>query len=53
MADSPACVQQFGTLVADMDGQTKVLVRLQKIDNLLTEVVDVDNDFGESCRFKF
>ena len=51
--DAPSCIEQLFAFVADVDGQSEMLVGLQETDNLFSKVVDVDDDFGESRGFQF
>ena len=51
--DTAPCVQQHVTFIADMNGQSEILVNFQKIDNLFSEMVNVDDQFGKSRFFQF
>ena len=47
MEDAASGVEEFTTFVADVDVETEVLLGSEEVDDLLTEVVDVDGDVGE------
>ena len=51
--DASSCIEQLFPFVTDVDGQPEMLVGLQESDYLFSEVVDVDDDFGESRSFQF
>lgn len=51
--DSASRIEQAVTFVTDMDGQSEILVCPKKIKDLFTEMMNVDHQFVESCRFQF
>ena len=52
LSDTASCIEQSVTFIADMNGQSKILVSFQKIDNLFSEMVNVDDQLGKSYFFQ-
>ena len=52
VAENVRSLEQEVTLVADANVETEVVVRLQVVDNLLSEMVDVHDDTFEASRFQ-
>ena len=42
LQDAATCIEQLITLVADVDIQTKVIVLLQEVNDLLTKMMNID-----------
>ena len=49
LEDAATRIQQLIALVADVDVYAEVIVSLQEINDLLSEMVDVDGDIVEAC----
>lgn len=48
LQDASARVEQFAPFVADTDPHTEIIVRLQEVEYLFSEVMDIDDDVVES-----
>lgn len=51
--DASACVEQLVALIADVQSHAEILAGFQEGGDLLPEVVDVDDQFGEPGFFQF
>lgn len=53
LAQPASRIEQAVTLVAHPNVDTEVLVGIQELDDLLTEVMHIDDDMLEACRLQF